>query len=110
MRARNVDIPAGRLESTTRDFTLQLDRSFADKTDFEQLPIGHGDDGHVIRLSEVAQRASWARSNAAPITAPTASRRSGLGIVKTSTANDLAVAEAAKKEVAEINQHACPRA
>ena len=28
---------------------------FADKTDFEQLPIGHGADGHVIRLSEVAR-------------------------------------------------------
>jgi len=103
LRARNVDIPAGRLESTARDFTLQLDRSFADKTDFEQLPIGHGADGHVIRLSEVArvelgslERRAYYRTNGKD--------QVGLGIVKTSTANDLAVAEAAKKEVADINR------
>jgi multidrug efflux pump len=103
LRARNVDIPAGRLESTTRDFTLQLDRNFANSTDFEQLPLGHGTDGHVIRLGEVAkvelgsrERRAYYRTNGKD--------RVGLGIVKTSTANDLAVAEAAKKEVAEINK------
>ncbi|MFL6591477.1 MAG: efflux RND transporter permease subunit [Luteimonas sp.] len=103
LRARNVDIPAGRLESTERDFTLQLDRSFAGSTDFELLPIGHGADGHVIRLSEVArvelgslERRAYYRTNGKD--------QVGLGIVKTSTANDLAVAEAAKKEVAEINR------
>jgi multidrug efflux pump len=108
LRARNVDIPAGRLESTTRDFTLQLDRSFGSQADFEQLPIGRagderGDDGHVIRLSEVArvelgsrERRAWYRTNG--------KSQVGLGIVKTSTANDLAVAEAVKKEVAEINK------
>ncbi|WP_159015547.1 efflux RND transporter permease subunit [Cognatiluteimonas profundi] len=103
LRARNVDIPAGRLESTTRDFTLQLDRSFGDQADFAQLPIGHGSDGHVIRLSEVArvelgsrERRAYYRTNG--------KSQVGLGIVKTSTANDLAVAEAVKKEVAEINR------
>ena len=103
LRARNVDIPAGRLESTTRDFTLQLDRSFAGSTDFEQLPIGHGADGHVVRLGEVAkvslgslERRAYYRTNGHP--------QVGLGIVKTSTANDLAVAEAAKKEVEAINK------
>ena len=109
LRARNVDIPAGRLESTTRDFTLQLDRSFADKTDFEQLPIGRASanaqdvEAHVVRLSEVArvelgslERRAYYRTNG--------KSQVGLGIVKTSTANDLAVAEAAKQEVAAINR------
>ncbi|MGN6512542.1 MAG: efflux RND transporter permease subunit, partial [Lysobacteraceae bacterium] len=104
LRARNVDIPAGRLESTARDFTLQLDRSFADATDFEQLPIGHGADGHVVRLGEVAkvalgslERRAYYRTNGKP--------QVGLGIVKTSTANDLAVAAAVKKEVEAINRN-----
>ncbi|MDB6163962.1 MAG: multidrug transporter AcrB [Xanthomonadaceae bacterium] len=110
LRARNVDIPAGRLESTTRDFTLQLDRSFASKTDFEQLPIGNatatdapGGIGHVVRLSQVArvelgslERRAYYHTNG--------KSQVGLGIVKTSTANDLAVAAAAKKAVAEINR------
>ncbi|NUS39015.1 MAG: efflux RND transporter permease subunit [Lysobacter sp.] len=103
LRTRNVDIPAGRLESTSRDFTLQLDRSFAGATDFEQLPIGHGADGHVVRLGEVAkvslgslERRAYYRTNGLP--------QVGLGIVKTSTANDLAVAAAAKKEAEAINK------
>ncbi len=116
LRARNVDIPAGRLESNTRDFTLQLDRSFGDKTDFEQLPIGHVANGaastasagpvgenHVVRLGEVAkvqlgslERRAYYRTNGKD--------QVGLGIVKTSTANDLAVADAVKKEVATINK------
>ena len=110
LRARNVDIPAGRLESTTRDFTLQLDRSFADKTDFEQLPIGNASTatgsgaGHVVRLSEVArvelgslERRAYYRTNG--------KSQVGLGIVKTSTANDLAVANAVKQAVAGINRN-----
>ncbi|HSR64412.1 MAG TPA: efflux RND transporter permease subunit [Xanthomonadaceae bacterium] len=103
LRARNVDIPAGRLESSTRDFTLQLDRSFAGATDFEQLPIGHGADGHVVRLGEVAkvslgslERRAYYRTDGHP--------QVGLGIVKTSTANDLAVVAAAKKEAEAINR------
>ena len=98
LRARNVDIPAGRLESETRDFTLQLDRSFADADDFRQLPLGYGSDGHVVRLSEVAkvelgslERRAYYRTNG--------KEQVGLGIVKTSTANDLAVADAAKAAV-----------
>ena len=104
LRARNVDIPAGRLESQTRDFTLQLDRSFADADDFRQLPLGYGSDGHVVRLSEVAkvelgslERRAYYRTNG--------KEQVGLGIVKTSTANDLAVADAAKAAVAEINRN-----
>ena len=104
LRARNVDIPAGRLESETRDFTLQLDRSFADADDFRQLPLGYGSDGHVVRLSEVAkvelgslERRAYYRTNG--------KEQVGLGIVKTSTANDLAVADAAKAAVEEINRN-----
>jgi multidrug efflux pump len=104
LRSRNVDIPAGRLESNTRDFTLQLDRTFRDATDFEALPLGQGSDGHVVRLSEVAkvelgsaERRAYYRTNG--------KEQVGLGIVKTSTANDLAVAQAVKEQMAEINRN-----
>ncbi len=103
LRARNVDIPAGRLESTTRDFTLQLDRSFADVADFQRLPLGNGSDGHVVRLSEVARVELGSRERRAYYRTD-GKDQVGLGIVKTSTANDLAVAQAAKEAVAQINR------
>ena len=103
LRARNVDLPAGRLESNARDFTLQLDRSFAEPADFARLPIGRGSDGHVVQLGEVAkvelgsaERRAYYRTNGHP--------QVGLGIVKTSTANDLAVAEGVRKEIERINR------
>jgi multidrug efflux pump len=104
LRSRNVDIPAGRLESKTRDFTLQLDRSFRDAADFGNLPLGQGSDGHVVRLSEVAkvelgslERRAYYRTNG--------KEQVGLGIVKTSTANDLAVAKAVKAAMVDINRN-----
>ncbi len=103
LRARNVDLPAGRLESNARDFTLQLDRSFSDPADFARLPIGRGSDGHVVQLGEVAkvelgsaERRAYYRTNGHP--------QVGLGIVKTSTANDLAVAEGVRREIERINR------
>ena len=96
LRARNVDIPAGRLESTARDFTLQLDRSFADKADFEQLADRAG-----RRRPRDAPVAKWRKVELARRTSRVLPHQRqdqvGLGIVKTSTANDLAVADAAQE-------------
>ncbi|HVF34440.1 MAG TPA: efflux RND transporter permease subunit [Candidatus Saccharimonadia bacterium] len=101
LRRENVELPAGRLESTTRDFTLRVNRGYQGPADFEQLAVGKGADGHVIRLSEVArvelgssERRSYFHSNG--------EQNLGLGIIKTSTANSLDVATQAKREIARI--------
>ncbi len=102
LRSENVELPAGRLESDTRDFTLRIDRGYAEAKDFEALPLKQGADGHVIRLAEVAQvgiestdRRALFRGNGTP--------QIGLGIIKTSTANSLDVANLVKAEVERIN-------
>ncbi|WP_147652551.1 efflux RND transporter permease subunit [Vulcaniibacterium gelatinicum] len=101
LRAENVELPAGRLESQARDFTLRVERSYREPQDFAQIPLRKGADGYVVRLGDVAkvelassERRAYYRSNGEP--------NIGLGIIKTSTANALDVARAARAEAGRI--------
>jgi multidrug efflux pump len=60
LRRENVELPAGRLESRTREFSLRTVVGLETEQDFRELVIARGTDGHLIRLSEVAnvQRAA----------------------------------------------------
>jgi multidrug efflux pump len=98
LRRENVELPGGRVESTTRDFTVRVARVYAEADDFAQLTITKGADGHLVRLGEVAkvslesiERRNEFRGNGVP--------QLGMGIVKTSTANALAVSRAVQAEV-----------
>ncbi|MCL4143271.1 UNVERIFIED_CONTAM: hypothetical protein GTU68_037224 [Idotea baltica] len=55
LRAENVELPAGNIESKTRQFTVRLNRAFHDADDFRALALKRGEDGHVIRLGDVAR-------------------------------------------------------
>jgi len=103
LRAENVELPAGRVESENRDFTLRVERTYLKAEDFAQIPLGKGADGYVVRLGDVAraelessERRAYFRSNGTP--------NVGLGIVKTSTANSLDVAVAARAEAEQIQK------
>ena len=54
LRRENVELPAGRLESRTREFSLRTLVGLQTEEDFRNLVIARGEDGHLIRLSEVA--------------------------------------------------------
>ena len=101
LRNENVELPAGNIESETRDFTLRVERGYREPSQFAQIPIRRGDDGYVVRMGDVArielgsaERRSYMRSNSVP--------NVGLGIVRTSTANALDVARAAREEAERI--------
>lgn len=103
LRAENIELPAGRIESSDRDFTLRVERGYTRPEDFAQIPLGKGADGYVVRLGDVAraelassERRAYFRSNGQP--------NVGLGIVKTSTANSLDVARAARAEAERIQK------
>src|SRR5690606_4596317 len=103
LRAENVELPAGRIESATRDFTLRLERGNPTPEQLALLPIRKGADGYVVRLGDVArvelgpeERRSYLRSNGVP--------NVGLGIVRTSTANALDVARAARAEAEQVQK------
>ena len=51
----NVELPAGRLESTEREFTLRTDTNLRTEEDFRNLVVGRGADGYLVRLGEVAE-------------------------------------------------------
>ena len=103
LRRENVELPAGRIESENRDFTLRVQRNYTRAGDFAKLALAKGSDGYVVHLGDVArveraaeERRSYLRSNGQP--------NVGLGIVKTSTANSLEVARAARAEAERVQQ------
>ncbi len=104
LRAENVELPAGRIESADRQFTVRVDRAFTSPDQFANLVLSEGEDGYLIRLRDVARverGAEEARSdfqgNGEPMV--------GLGIVRQSTANTLDVARGAKAEIARIREN-----
>jgi multidrug efflux pump len=102
LRAENIELPAGSIDSGERQFTVRIRRNFRTAEDFARLVLARGDDGYLVRLGDVAQVERGAaedrlffRGNGVPMV--------GIGIIKQSTANTLAVARAAKAEVQRIN-------
>ncbi|MBO9712613.1 efflux RND transporter permease subunit [Sphingomonas sp.] len=101
LRRQNVELPAGRLESQAQNTTLRVNRPFSSPESFAALVVGRGPDGYQVKLGDVARVErgpenpySYFRVNGSPAV--------GLGIVRQSGANTLAVADAAKKLMAQI--------
>ena len=101
LRAENVELPAGAIESDQRDFSVRITRAYSTEEDFRSLVVGEGPDGHLIRLSEIAEvkvapesEKLLFRGNRLP--------QIGIGIVKQSNANALDVSRAVNAEVEKI--------
>ncbi|MFB2681979.1 efflux RND transporter permease subunit [Shewanella mangrovisoli] len=102
LRAENVELPAGSLESKERHFTVRLERSYRTAEDFANLVISQGEDGYLVKLGDVAkveigseeERIMFRGNKEAMI---------GLGVSKQSTANTLEVARAVNALVDKIN-------
>jgi len=102
LRSENVELPAGRLESISREFTLRTSTGFVGEDDFRNLVVGRSPDGQVIRLGEVAEvrigaenERSIARSNGVDAVS--------LAIEQLSKANSVAVSQEVRKEIAVLN-------
>ena len=54
LRAENIERPAGRLESSQREFSLRTDTGLRTPEQFQALVIGRGTQGQPVRLGEVA--------------------------------------------------------
>ena len=101
LRAQNVELPAGRFESTDRNISLRVSRLYQTPEQFARLVVGRGADGYLVRLGDVA-RIELAAEN--PYDSFRANGGTGVavGIVRQSGANTLEVADAAKKLVEEM--------
>jgi len=98
----NVEIPSGRIESESREFTIQTEGELPSPESFNDLIVAWRD-GAPIRLGEIGvaeagveNERSLARFNSEPTV--------GLGVIKQSDANVVAVAEEVLAEVAKIRQ------
>jgi len=101
LRQQNIERPAGRIESTEREFGLRTARPFRDAAAFGNLVVARGADGFPVRLSDVA-RVELGSQNPRGAFRANGINSLGLGIVKTSTANTLSVAQDAKRLTSQI--------
>jgi multidrug efflux pump len=101
LRSQNVELPAGRLESQSQNVTLRVNRPFSSPAEFQQLVVGRGSDGYLVRLGDVA-RIEQGPENPYSAFRLNGENAIGMGIVRQSGANTLAVATAAKKLAEDI--------
>lgn len=104
LRTENVELPAGVLESDERLFRARVDRNFKTPDDFNQLVISEGEDGYLVRLSDIArvelgvvEDRNFFRGNGVPMV--------GIGVIKQSTANTIDVADAVIALTERINKN-----
>ena len=102
LRRENLELPAGRIETPDRELTVRLARGYESAEDFRELVVVRGEDGHLVRLGEVAtvevaslDHRSIYRANGLPTVS--------IGIIKQSTANTLETLEQVKAEIDKVN-------
>ncbi|SIS82280.1 efflux RND transporter permease subunit [Neptunomonas antarctica] len=102
LRAQNLEVPAGRIESTEREFSVLTNSDLNTIAQFESV-IVRNDDSYPIRIRDVA------RVEIAPESERIIGRFNGknavaMGVVKQSTANPLDVSNGVKVEMERIKQ------
>ncbi len=102
LQQQNVEIPAGRIESVEREFSVLSQTDLNSVAEFEQVIIRH-DNNYPIRLADVA------RVEIGPEAERRISRFKGqsavaLGVVKQSTANPLDVSAGIRAELPKIRE------
>ena len=102
LRAQNIEIPAGRVESRDREFTVLAETDLREPEEFAQIIVKNTDE-FLVRLGDVARielgadsarfRARFNRRNAVP-----------LGVIKQAVANPLDISNALKVLLPEITR------
>lgn len=102
LRSQNLEVPAGRIESTEREFTVLTQTDLNTTEQFEDIVL-RNENGYLVRLKDVAN------VEVGPEAERVISRFSGrsavaLGVVKQSTANPLDVSSGVKELLIDINK------
>lgn len=102
LRAQNVEIPSGRVESVQREFSVLAETDLNTVEQFENIIIKQ-QDGLLLRVADVA-RVEIAPEDARRIARFNGTPAVALGVIKTSTANPLEVSKAVRAELPRIEQ------
>jgi multidrug efflux pump len=102
LRRQNIEVPAGRIESTSREFTVLAETDLSEPEEFAAIIVKDSEE-FLVRLGDVARielgadnsrfRARFNRRNAVP-----------LGIVKQAVANPLDISKALKAMLPDIER------
>jgi HAE1 family hydrophobic/amphiphilic exporter-1 len=102
LQRQNVELPGGRIESLSKEYTIKVKGEFLNVPDFNDLVIAY-DKGAPVRLRDVGkaedgmqEKRDIARFNGIPAV--------GLGVQKQSGTNTVAVVNAVKAEIEKINK------
>ena len=128
LNSQNVELPAGALESRSKDFTIRMSRGYSRPEDFAGLPVTAG--GGLARLGASTTTAGVAANGVTQQPGAQSSyitrlgdiahieegpderrrmfmqngvQRIGMGVTRQSQANDLQISDAVKREVKQIN-------
>ncbi|WP_373531060.1 efflux RND transporter permease subunit [Vampirovibrio sp.] len=102
LRADNVDIPSGRIESTNREFTVRTQGELKTAEQFDRLIVKRVN-GIPVYLADIGHAAIGARDDRSLVRF-NGQPAVGLGIVKQSKANTLDVARSVKQKMQEISK------
>ncbi|HTQ01970.1 MAG TPA: efflux RND transporter permease subunit [Casimicrobiaceae bacterium] len=103
IRRQNAEIAAGRIESTTREFTVVAETDLQTPEQFNQIIIANVG-GYPVRIKDVGSAAIG------PLDDRSISRYNGspslnIGVVKQAVANPLELSQGVRAEVDKINQN-----
>jgi multidrug efflux pump len=99
----NVELPAGRLDSIEREFTLRTDTNLRTEEDFRDLVVGRGPEGYLVRLSEVAE-VRLASEDDRSISRSNGVIGTSMAIIPQSKANVLAISDLVEKRLEEVQR------
>ncbi len=103
LREQNIELPSGRLEGNTTEYSVRVEGRLRSPADYENLVLAARSDGASVKFTDVGRvelgaenERTFARSNGQEAVA--------LGIVKLSTANTLEVANRAVAEMERLSE------
>ena len=100
LRKQNIEIPAGRIESVDREFTVLSETDLRTVPQFEQMILRDAN-GYMVRLKDVA-RVELGPEDERKIVRFNGESAVALGVVKQSVANPLDVSKALNKILPEL--------
>ena len=101
LRRQNVEIPAGRIESREREFTVLSETDMRTPEHFEDLILRQSPSGYLVRLGDVGHAEVGPRDERR-IVRFNGNSAIAIGIIKQATANPLEVAEAVRAQLPNI--------
>ena len=102
LRSNNVELPAGSVDSSTRNFTVRAEGRLSNVEQFRELVIRR-DGNDLLRLGEVANVQMGVESDVSRLRA-NGQTAIGMGIIRQSKANTVAVSDAVRAELEKIRE------